>query len=156
MVEAEKQAVQAFATSREAKEFLVDRILSQANRDGIALSEVEKKMLYFSETAWTLPDIANASAEFDRDYNQDEYEAKIAKLVRSIRREQAQYEVDEDHWEDAVSLLRKEDHYLLAIIDLSNLRDLKIAPRPPGDFVKLILTALLIVAGILGAIFLLK
>jgi hypothetical protein len=135
---------------------LVERILSQAKRDGISLSDVERKMLYFSETAWTLPDMANASTEFDRDYNQDEFERKIARVIRNIDLGSAQDEGFERGWANAVGVLRKEDHYLLAIIDLSNLRDVKIAPRPPDDFVKLILTALLIVAGILAAIFLFK
>jgi hypothetical protein len=77
--------VQQFADSREAKEFLVERILSQAERDGASLSEIERKMLYFSETAWTLPDIMEVNEEFDRRYDQDGYERKIAQLVRSIR-----------------------------------------------------------------------
>ena len=68
--------MQQFADAREAKEFLVERILSQAERDGVSLSEIERKMLYFSETAWTLPDIMEVNEEFDRRYDQDEYEQK--------------------------------------------------------------------------------
>jgi hypothetical protein len=40
------------------KEFLVGKINNEAQREGIALSEVERKMLYFSETYSALPDIA--------------------------------------------------------------------------------------------------
>ena len=39
-------------------------------------------MLYFSETDWTLPDIMQVNDEFDRDYDQDEYEKKITHLIR--------------------------------------------------------------------------
>ncbi len=33
-------------------------------------------MLYFSETAWTLPDIREVNNEFDKNYHQNEYERK--------------------------------------------------------------------------------
>jgi hypothetical protein len=46
-----------FASAREAKQFLVAQIADEAQREGVSLSEIERKMLYFSETDWTLPDI---------------------------------------------------------------------------------------------------
>lgn len=67
-----------FSDAREAKEFLVSRIAEEAQQEAVPLSEVERKMLYFSETAWTLPDIMDVSDEFDRTYDQGEYEKKIA------------------------------------------------------------------------------
>jgi hypothetical protein len=33
-------------------------------------------MLYFSETHWTLPNIAEVNEQFDAEYDQDEYEEK--------------------------------------------------------------------------------
>ena len=69
--------VQTFATTRDAKEFLVSRIVAESQREGVPLSEVERKILYFSETAWTLPDIEEVNDAFDREYNQAEYERKI-------------------------------------------------------------------------------
>jgi len=62
--------VQAFATSRDAKEFLISRIISESEREDVPLSEIERKMLYFTETAWTLPDIMEVNEVFDRDYDQ--------------------------------------------------------------------------------------
>lgn len=73
-----------FSSAREAKEYLVSRIVDEAQREGVALSEVERKMLYFTETAWTLPDIMEVSDEFDRDYDQNEYEKKIAGLIKNL------------------------------------------------------------------------
>jgi hypothetical protein len=49
--------VEIFKTTRDAKEYLVSRIVAEADRAGIQLSDIERKMLYFSETGWTLPDI---------------------------------------------------------------------------------------------------
>jgi len=67
-----------FHSVREAEEFLISRIVEEAQREGIVLSETERKMLYFSETAWTLPDMDTVSDEFDSAYNQRDYEKKIA------------------------------------------------------------------------------
>ena len=106
-----------FATCRDAKEFLVVRILDEAQREGVSLSEVERKMLYFSETGWAPPDIAETSRRFDSEYDQPEYETKIAQLIGNARegaRKENQQEYDA--WSDAVSTLSKEDHYLLVMI----------------------------------------
>jgi len=81
--------VQTFATARDAKEFLVSRIITEAQREGVPLSETERKMLYFSETAWTLPDIADVSDAFDRDYDQARYEEKIGTLLSGVFRKLA-------------------------------------------------------------------
>ena len=66
------KAALCFRTQREAKEYLAERIVSEAVREGVPLSEIERKMLYFSETDWTLPNILEINAEFERDYDQNE------------------------------------------------------------------------------------
>lgn len=45
------------------------------------MSEVERKMLYFTESGWTLPDVMKVSEAFDREYDRDDCEQKIARLV---------------------------------------------------------------------------
>lgn len=67
-----------FESAREAKEFLVARIIEQAKRENLTLSEVERKMLYFSETHWTVPDMLEVNQRFDHEYNQDEYNLRKA------------------------------------------------------------------------------
>jgi predicted dithiol-disulfide oxidoreductase (DUF899 family) len=107
-----------FGLIHKAKEYLVSRIVAEAVREGVSLSEVEQKMLYFTETGWTLPDMKEVSAEFDRDYDQDEYEAKIAGLIqRYQRRIQAENEEEWDDWTKAAEKLSEEDHYLTVMID---------------------------------------
>src|SRR5579863_2492777 len=71
-----------FSNDREALDFIASQIVEQAQLDGVPLSGVERKMLYFSETAWTLPDISEVSDEFDRDYDQRVYEKKISQLIK--------------------------------------------------------------------------
>ena len=61
-------AMNSFRTVREAKEYLIRRILAQADRDGVPLSDVERNMLYFTETGWTLPNMMEISRDFDRNY----------------------------------------------------------------------------------------
>jgi hypothetical protein len=79
---------QVFRTVREAKDHLAGRVAEEAQRDGIPLTEVERKMLYFSEADWTLPDIKEVSAEFDRDNDQNEYRRRISELAGRIRARQ--------------------------------------------------------------------
>ena len=82
-------------------------------------------MLYFSESGWTLPDIDKISDVFDRDYDQGQYEKKIGTLIRNFcakahKDNQAEFEI----WAKAVETIRREDHYLLVLID---------APDNPPD-----------------------
>ena len=138
--------MQTFSTSRDAKEYLIDRIVSQAQRDGVSLSEVERKMLYFSESAWTLPDMAEVNQEFDSNYDQGEFERKIAAIVRNIQAARISDKGEERSWDQAVRVLRREDHYLVVLIDSAG------TVRPRGDFIKLVLTALVIVGALAAAL----
>ena len=56
--------MEQFVTAREAREYLIERVLRQAGQDGVSLTDVERKMLYFSESGWTLPDMMAVNAEF--------------------------------------------------------------------------------------------
>ena len=111
--------MERFHTERQAKEYLVERIVAEARREQVPLSEVERKMLYFTESGWTLPNILEVNAEFERDYDNDEYEQKIAGLVRQLEKQDDTASEDEQsRWDDAVVKLSEGDHYLLVLIDL--------------------------------------
>ena len=73
-----------FESEREAKEFLAERIAEEARRRGEPLSEVERKMLYFSETGCTLPDIADVAGRFNEECDEQHYKQKI--IVCTSRR----------------------------------------------------------------------
>ena len=132
--------MQSFANAREAKEYLVQQIVSQAQRDGVSLSETERKMLYFSENYWTLPDMAEVNHEFDLHYDQNEFESKIAGIVRNISLSSP----DDDSWYQAIDILSHEDHYLLVLLNTADIKGAK-KTRPPGDLIKLFLTAFLVI-----------
>lgn len=134
--------MERFATAREAKEYLIGRIVAQARQDGVLLTDIERKMLYFTEgEGWTLPDMMQVNSEFDKNYDQHAYENKIGQIVRRIH-DQPDSNRDDRCWEEAVHLLRKEDHYLLVLIDgaFSNAR------RPSGDIARLILAGVVVAA----------
>lgn len=139
--------MKGFHGGREAKEFLISNIVAEAQRENVPLSEVERKMLYFTESGWTLPDIMQVNEDFDRDYDQDEYERKVAKLVRNVdRRMRKDSPQDYEEWWAAIRFLQREDHYLSVMIRLAGL-------KPRGDQLRLFVTALGIVALILISIF---
>lgn len=142
--------MEQFATARQAKKYLIERILRQASQNGISLTEIERKMLYFSETGWTLPDMMAISQEFDQAYNQDEYERKIGQIIRRIH-DQPDTNRDEDHWDKAVQRLREEDHYLLVLIDGAVNNSAK---RPRWDTARLILAGVVLVAAFFPILFL--
>ena len=107
-----------FSNAREAKESLISRIVAEAQRENVPLSEIERKMLYFSETAWTLPDIMEVNAEFDREYDQTKYENKITRLIRNeTKRLRKENPEDFASWTSAARKLKKEDHYISVMID---------------------------------------
>src|ERR1700688_390943 len=140
-------AMKVFHTGREAKEFLISKIVEEAQRENVPLSEVERKMLYFTESGWTLPNIMQVSEDFDREYDRAKYEKKIAKLVtkadRCIRKGSRD---DYDKWWAAIRFLQREDHYISVMIRLAGL-------HPRGDQLRLFATALGIVVCFLVWIF---
>ena len=140
--------MKAVHSGREAKEFLISELVAEAQRENISLSEVERKMLYFTESGWTLPDIKKVSEDFDREYDQDEYEHKIAKLLTATdRRIRKGPSDDYDRWWAAIRFLQREDHYITVMIRLAGL-------RPRGDQLRLFVTGIGIVTFILIWIFL--
>jgi hypothetical protein len=120
-----------FHSGREAKEFLISRIVAEAQRENALLSEVERKMLYFAESGWTLPDMTAASEDFDSEYDQNRYEKKIARLIRKGAKRDRQESRDEcDAWWAAIRFLKKEDHYISVMVGIAGL-------RPAGDRLRL-------------------
>jgi hypothetical protein len=139
--------------SREGKSYLIRQILIEADRENIHLDTIEREMLEFSEAENTPPNWVELNAEFDRDYNQAEYEEKIASLIRNrIAGLKAIHSTDLDQWHDAVVALAGEDHYLLVMIGMAQSRIRRSRShtgRPPHDRLKLILTAAGIVIALL-------
>jgi|GEM_PF-933177 hypothetical protein len=128
----------------EAKRFLVSRIAEEARRGHHPLSETEEKMLYWSENYPTLPDMAEVGQKFEREYDSEKFEGKIARISRrAYQRDRRESPENARHWREAIKLLKKEDHYILVMIDL---------PRSAGEIVRLILVGLIASALLVGSI----
>jgi len=137
---------------REAKDFLVNQAAQQAAIDGVSLSDLEKRMMYFSESDTTCEDPIALNAEFEAHYNSEEYEAKISRLLHNackrLKKDDSQ---SAKRWDQAIRELRKGDHYLLVLWSS--------APggaRPPHDQLKLFAWAMLIAFVLLAVSFLLN
>jgi hypothetical protein len=98
-----------------AKKYLVNRVMEQAKQDGIPLSEIEIQMLGFAEATASAKDM-EAAAVFERDFNDEEYEAKVAKLLKRAYQQDKESGV-EAAWERALIELADEDMYLLVMIE---------------------------------------
>jgi hypothetical protein len=133
-----------------AKRFLINRIVDQAKREDVPLTDVEIAMLAFAEASATQKEI-EARAVFKRDYDNEKYEAKITKLLRDV------YELDKkmdraEIWEQSLDALSDEDVYLALIVKKAGLRE---APPPPRylpdrrTVQELIPTIALVVAGLI-------
>jgi len=100
-----------------AKQFFISKVIAEAQVERVSLSEIETKMLYFTEVDPSIPDIYEINAEFERNYDSDEYEAKIARLLKSARgRDSHSSPSWEEDWKDALDALKHEDHYILVLL----------------------------------------
>ena len=118
--------MRSFATQTEARQFFVERIVRQAQTDGVSLSEDERQMLSWSESA---PDSVADSALAERlasVISDADYEAKIAGLLRSSFKGDVAVDPDaKSAWATALSVLRRGDHYLLVMINEAVGRELR-------------------------------
>jgi hypothetical protein len=128
----------------EAKEFLASRIIEEASRRHVRLSELERKMLYFSEGYPTLPDMMEVNEKFEAEYDDEKYETKIRRLSRkAFRRDQKESPENVPLWREAVKVLNKEDHYIMVMLDV---------PRSAADLAKLVIAGLVVAALVVGAV----
>jgi len=133
---------------REAKDLLVQQAAEQAAIENVPLSDLEKRMMYFTESVDAVEDSANLNEEFEAKYDTAEYEAKISKLLHHahdrIKKENPETTRE---WDAAMQQLRKGDHYILALWDLPS------SERPPYDSLKLLGAGLLAAVALMAIIF---
>jgi hypothetical protein len=108
----------------------------------VPLSDLEKRMMHFTESAGASEDPIKLNEEFEAEYDSDEYEAKISRLLHhAYRRLRKDNDAARKNWDLAIRCLRRGDHYLLVMWDL--------APStwtPVRDSLKLLASALGIIA----------
>lgn len=103
---------------REAKDFLVAQTAEQAALEGVPLSDIEKRMMYFTESGYVPEDPIKLYEEFEAENDSDKYEAKISGLLHhAYRRLRKENDVARKNWDVAIKCLRRGDHYLLVMWD---------------------------------------
>lgn len=98
--------------SSEAKEFLASRIVEQARLENVEFSELERKMLFYSEAHPSLPDMETVLVEFDQNYNMMPYEKLVSSMICNAFRLDRKDPALSQQWQDARKTLRWEDHYI--------------------------------------------
>jgi hypothetical protein len=115
--------------TKEAKDFLVGQAAQQASFDRTPLSDLERRMMYFTESdTASCDDPASLNDEFEEKYDTVEYEAKISRLLRrAYKRLKDEKAGERLEWDEAISTLEQGDHYLLVLLNL----DSKLARQGP-------------------------
>src|ERR1700733_735739 len=132
------------ARTMAAKEFVISEVIKQAVVADTPLSELERKMLYFTEGPGAPPDIYDTASQFEDQYDTPAYEKKISTLIRDARKRAKEESPDsEGRWKEALADLSKEDHYILVMV--GDRIGAGAVPRPPHDRLKLFATALAVV-----------
>lgn len=94
----------------EAKDFLVRQIFEQAEIDGISLSDIEIKMLYFPE----VEDPTRTCEEFKTHQSLEDFERKISRLLdNAYTRNKKTNPQTAEEWQSVIDVLSKGDHYLV-------------------------------------------
>lgn len=105
--------------TKQAKDFLVAQAFEEAARDGVPLSDVEKRMLYFTESdATSCENPIELNDEFEAEYQTKEYEAKISRLLYRAHARLKKENIEQlRNWDRAIRILREGDHYILVMVD---------------------------------------
>ena len=103
--------------TKEAKDFFVQQASEQAAFEGVSLSELEKGMMYFTESdASSCGDPIELNDQFEAQYDTPEYEAKMSALLHHaysrLRKENLEIL---GRWAEAMAVLKRGDHYLLVL-----------------------------------------
>lgn len=133
----------------EAKDFLVQQTAEQAQRDGVPLSELEKRMMYFTESEDAVENPIQLNEEFEAQYDTVEYETKIARLLgRAYKRLRKENADAAQTWDAAIKELKRGDHYILIMW-----RERLVAVNGPWGFWKTMGASLILVVAILTLMF---
>jgi hypothetical protein len=108
--------------TKQAKDFLVQQASEQAALENVSLSDLEKRMMYFTES--DPPSCENPfdlNAEFEAQYDTEEYELKVSRLLhQACRRLEQEGPEKLPNWKEAIQTLREGDHYILVLLGVDS------------------------------------
>src|ERR1700678_1214900 len=111
--------------TKEAKDFLAELAAQQASLDRTPLSDLERRMMYFTEgDPASCGDPFSLSDDFEEKYDTAEYEAKMSRLLhRAYNRLKTENPGGKFQWDEAISTLEKGDHYILVLLNADSKLD---------------------------------
>lgn len=105
-------------TQTEAKRFFADRVVRQANAEGLELSDAERAMLLWSESDPEFEADSGLADALASQLSDEEYEKKISGLLaRGLAADLAANSGAKDEWQQAQAVLKTGDHYLSIMVD---------------------------------------
>jgi hypothetical protein len=123
--------------ARGAKDFLVQQTVEQASAEHLPFSDLEKRMMYFTETGDCPEDPIVLNNAFEAEYDSTAYEKKVSRLMAQAYRRIKQESPERLRlWNEAVCTLRKGDHYILGFLPPST------RGRPARTWLTYVLTGL--------------
>ena len=118
--------MRSFATETEARQFFIEKIVQQAQREGVSLSEDERQMLLWSESAPNSVADPALAERLAAEISDADYESKVVELLRSsFKGDTAVHPSAKEVWGAALSVLRRGDHYILVMISEAVGKNLK-------------------------------
>ena len=106
-----------FKDQNDAKSFLVERIVNQAEYEGTNLSQPEQYMLAWSESDPSFVQNEKLNEQFEEEITQKEYEDKIQGLIKRVYQRDVSSSPDaKGIYRDAYQILSKGDHYILVML----------------------------------------
>jgi hypothetical protein len=117
--------------TKQAKDFLVQQAAEQAALENVSLSDLEKRMMYFTESdPASCDNPIDLNGEFEEQYDTEEYEVKISRLLRNAYKRLKHEDAEKlSNWNEAIHTLRTGDHYILVLLDV-NSELVQQGPRP--------------------------
>lgn len=105
-------------TQGDAKRFFVEKVVAEAEHQGVILSESERRMLSWSELDPEFNVDPTLVEKLAAEISDEEYEAKISRLLDAVYRRDVETDPHaRDTYRQAYSVLKQGDHYLLVMID---------------------------------------
>ena len=105
-------------TQSEAKRFFATKVTERARTVGVPLSDAERRMLYWSESDPEFKADPAVVEQLASEMSDEDYEAKIAALLQNaFAADSAIDSRAREVWQQARSVLKQGDHYILIMID---------------------------------------
>jgi hypothetical protein len=106
--------------TKQAKHFLVQQTAEQAALENVPLTDLEKRMMYFTESdPASCENPIELNDEFEGQYESGEYEVKISRLLQHAYKRLKDEDAEKlRNWNQATRTLRKGDHYVLVLLDV--------------------------------------